>query len=214
MGEIIMSEQLVFSLDRLLRWIIKVFWLHVLIIGFSILGLFIAGLFPAIVAALSVSKKWLDQEEFSIAKEFRKVYFQEFFKANLLGWVFALIGFVLYINYTVMVQMGDQLSVIVVFAYYFVIFVYMAVLAWAFPLYVHTKERLGTLIKNAFIMGVTFLPRTIGIFVGVFIILYISLNIPTMLLFFTGSLLALYIMFITHRVFEKIAIQNRVSVED
>jgi len=93
-----MSEQLVFSLDRLLRWIIKVFWLHVLIIGFSILGLFIAGLFPAIVAALSVSKKWLDQEEFSIAKEFRKVYFQEFFKANLLGWVFALIGFVLYIN--------------------------------------------------------------------------------------------------------------------
>lgn len=214
MGEIIMSEQLVFSLDRLLRWIIKVFWLHVLIIGFSILGLFIAGLFPAIVAALSVSKKWLDQEEFSIAKEFRKVYFQEFFKANLLGWVFALIGFVLYINYTVMVQMGDQLSVIVVFAYYFVIFVYMTVLAWAFPLYVHTKERLGTLIKNAFIMGVTFLPRTIGIFVGVFIILYISLNIPTMLLFFTGSLLALYIMFITHRVFEKIAIQNRVSVED
>lgn len=214
MGEIIMSEQLVFSLDRLLRWIIKVFWLHVLIIGFSILGLFIAGLFPAIVAALSVSKKWLDQEEFSIAKEFRKVYFQEFFKANLLGWVFALIGFVLYINYTVMVQMGDQLSVIVVFAYYFVIFVYMTVLAWAFPLYVHTKERLGTLIKNAFIMGVTFLPRTIGIFVGVFIILYISLSIPTMLLFFTGSLLALYIMFITHRVFEKIAIQNRVSVED
>lgn len=209
-----MSEQLVFSLDRLLRWIIKVFWLHVLIIGFSILGLFIAGLFPAIVAALSVSKKWLDQEEFSIAKEFRKVYFQEFFKANLLGWVFALIGFVLYINYTVMVQMGDQLSVIVVFAYYFVIFVYMTVLAWAFPLYVHTKERLGTLIKNAFIMGVTFLPRTIGIFVGVFIILYISLSIPTMLLFFTGSLLALYIMFITHRVFEKIAIQNRVSVED
>src|SRR5690625_3749993 len=150
-----MSEQLVFSLDRLLRWIIKVFWLHVLIIGFSILGLFIAGLFPAIVAALSVSKKWLDQEEFSIAKEFRKVYFQEFFKANLLGWVFALIGFVLYINYTVMVQMGDQLSVIVVFAYYFVIFVYMTVLAWVFPLYVHTKERLGTLIKNAFIMGVT-----------------------------------------------------------
>lgn len=214
MGEIIMSEQLVFSLDRLLRWIIKVFWLHVLIIGFSILGLFIAGLFPAIVAALSVSKKWLDQEEFSIAKEFRKVYFQEFFKTNLLGWVFALIGFVLYINYTVMVQMGDQLSVIVVFAYYFVIFVYMTVLAWAFPLYVHTKERLGTLIKNAFIMGVTFLPRTIGIFVGVFIILYISLSIPTMLLFFTGSLLALYIMFITHRVFEKIAIQNRVSVED
>lgn len=209
-----MSEQLVFSLDRLLRWIIKVFWLHVLIIGFSILGLFIAGLFPAIVAALSVSKKWLDQEEFSIAKEFRKVYFQEFFKTNLLGWVFALIGFVLYINYTVMVQMGDQLSVIVVFAYYFVIFVYMTVLAWAFPLYVHTKERLGTLIKNAFIMGVTFLPRTIGIFVGVFIILYISLSIPTMLLFFTGSLLALYIMFITHRVFEKIAIQNRVSVED
>lgn len=209
-----MSEQFVFSLDRLLRWIIKFFWLHVLIIGFSILGLFIAGLFPAIVAALSVSKKWLDQEEFSIAKEFRKVYFQEFFKANLLGWVFALIGFVLYINYTVMVQMGDQLSVIVVFAYYFVIFVYMTVLAWAFPLYVHTKERLGTLIKNAFIMGVTFLPRTIGIFVGVFIILYISLNIPTMLLFFTGSLLALYIMFITHRVFEKIAIQNRVSVED
>lgn len=209
-----MSEQLVFSLDRLLRWIIKVFWLHVLIIGFSILGLFIAGLFPAIVAALSVSKKWLDQEEFSIAKEFRKVYFQEFFKANLLGWVFALIGFVLYINYTVMVQMGDQLSVIVVFAYYFVIFVYMTVLAWVFPLYVHTKERLGTLIKNAFIMGVTFLPRTIGIFVGVFIILYISLSIPTMLLFFTGSLLALYIMFITHRVFEKIAIQNRVSVED
>lgn len=209
-----MSEQFVFSLDRLLRWIIKFFWLHVLIIGFSILGLFIAGLFPAIVAALSVSKKWLDQEEFSIAKEFRKVYFQKFFKANLLGWVFALIGFVLYINYTVMVQMGDQLSVIVVFAYYFVIFVYMTVLAWAFPLYVHTKERLGTLIKNAFIMGVTFLPRTIGIFVGVFIILYISLSIPTMLLFFTGSLLALYIMFITHRVFEKIAIQNRVSVED
>lgn len=209
-----MSEQLVFSLDRLLRWIIKVFWLHVLIIGFSILGLFIAGLFPAIVAALSVSKKWLDQEEFSIAKEFRKVYFQEFFKANLLGWVFALIGFVLYINYTVMVQMGDQLSVIVVFAYYFVIFVYMTVLAWAFPLYVHTKERLGTLIKNAFIMGVTFLPRTIGIFVGVFIILYISLSIPTMLLFFTGSLLALFFMFVTYHVFEKVAIQNRLSVKD
>ena len=209
-----MQEQLVFSLDRLLRWIIKIFWLHVLIIGFSIFGLFVAGLFPAIVAALSVSKKWLDQEEFSIAKEFKKVYFQEFLKANLLGWFFALIGLVLYINYTVMIQMGDQLSVFVVFAYYFIIFVYMTVLAWAFPLYVHKKERLGTLIKNAFIMGVTFLPRTIGIFVGVFIILYISLSIPTMLLFFTGSLLALFFMFVTYHVFEKVAIQNRLSVKD
>ena len=209
-----MSEQLVFSLDRLLKWIIKIFWLHVLMVGFSLLGLVVAGIAPAIVASLSVTKKWLEQEDISIAKEFKDVYFREFFQSNRLGWLMGLIGFVLYLNYTVMIQMGEQLSVVVVFAYYFLIFVYMTVLAWIFPLYVHTKERLGTLIKHAFIMGVTFLPRTLGIFVGVFIILYISLSIPTMLLFFTGSLLALFIMFITCHAFQKVPFQNMRSAKD
>lgn len=198
------SQQLVQSFDRLLKWILKVSWLNALIIGFSLLGLVVGGVFPAIIASLAVAKGWINKEEFSTWKVFKKIYFQEFFKVNLLGWILTLFALILYVNYLVMLQLGDQLSIFVVFAYYFLIFVYFTVVMWIFPLYVELKTGVWSLIKHAFIMGVSYLPRTLGIFLVVFCILYVSLSVPAMLLFFTGSLIALSVTFTVHHVLQKI----------
>lgn len=205
------SQQLVHSLDRLLKWILKVSWLNLLMIGFTLLGLVVGGIFPAIVASLTVAKGWINKEEFSTWKVFKQVYKKEFFKVNLLGWLLTLIALILYLNYMVMVQMGDQLSVFVVFAYYFVIFVYLTVLAWIFPLYIQLNTSIWSLMKYAFIMGVSYLPRTLGIFLVVFCILYVSLSVPTMLLFFTGSLLALSIIFTVFHVLQKVPVKEELQ---
>ncbi len=200
------GQQLVDSLDQFLKWVLRIAWLNLLWITFSLLGLFVAGIFPATVAALNVSRKWrLKDTEFSVWKVFKSTYRKEFKTANIIGWIFTLIAGVLYLNYQVMIALGDTLPIVVPFAFYFIVFLYMITVLWIFPLITHYETNIKQYIKHAFIIGISKLHFTFGIGMVIFLMLYFSLDLPSMFFFITFSLLSVGTMLVAFPVFKKIA---------
>ncbi len=199
------GQQFVGSLDRILKIILQVAWLNLLWILFTLLGVVVAGFFPATTATISVARKWVqNKEEIAVFKTFKQFYKKEFLKSNIIGWILTAMAAILYVNYQVLIQLGDQVSIIVVFAFYFVIFLYSILVIWIFPLLSHYQSSIKQYFKNALIIGITRMPITILIGITIFFILYMSLRLPTMLLFCTVSLISLSLAFFSMRVFEKI----------
>ncbi|ENH96489.1 hypothetical protein J416_10346 [Gracilibacillus halophilus YIM-C55.5] len=207
------GQNLVNSLDHMLRWIIKIAWLNALWIVFTCIGLIVAGVFPATTAALGMARKWnRGQTEVSVLKEYKQLWKENFWQANAVGWIMTVIGGVLFLNYQVLRQLENQIPIIVVFAFYLVIFFYFITLAWVFPMLSHYQTKIWQYVKNAFIIGISKLPYTIGILFGMFVIIYFSLGFPSLLLFGTVSLMAVYIMFVGKLVFNKI--DNQIGVQN
>ncbi|WP_163538528.1 YesL family protein [Gracilibacillus sp. YIM 98692] len=196
------GQQIVESLDRFLKAILKIAWLNALWFIFSSIGLVVAGAFPATTAALGVARKWVQQEyHISIYDTFRQVYKREFIKSNVVGWVLTLIAGVLFLNYYALRQLGDQIPILVVFAYYFVIFLYGIIVLWVFPLMSHYQNTIRQYFKNALIIGITKIHFTLGIGFSVFFISYVSLELPSMLLFCTISFIAMATMYFATKAF-------------
>lgn len=202
------GQQIVSSLDRFLRIILKMAWLNFLWLLFSLIGLVVVGVFPATTAAIGVARKWIQKEEVSAFQIFKEIYKREFVKANIIGSILTGIGTLLFLNYHALLQLGDQIPVFVVFAYYFVVFLYGIVVIWIFPILSHYQTTVLQYFKHAFIIGIVKMPTTIMIGLSIFAILFISLELPSMLLFCTVSLIACLVAFLALRVFEAIDQQN------
>ncbi|WP_058308898.1 YesL family protein [Gracilibacillus massiliensis] len=199
------GQQIVGSLDRFLRIILQVAWLNFLWIGFTLVGLVVGGIFPATTAAIAVARKWVQKkEEVPIFKTFKQAYKREFIKSNIIGIILAVVGIMLVVNYQILLQLGDQISIIAVFLYYFVIFLYGILVLWIFPLLTHYNSSVFQYFKNAIIIGITKLPITILQGLIIFFILYFSLKLPSMLIFCTISLITITVAFFSVKVFEKI----------
>lgn len=199
------GQQIVSSLDKFLKGILNIAWLNLLWIFSSLLGLFIAGVFPATVASLAVARKWVRKEEMtSVLQYFRKVYKEEFVRSNIIGWILMAIGLILFVNYRTMIELGNQIPIFVVFAYYLVLFFYSLVLVWIFPLITHYHTTIKQYFKNAFIIGMSKLPFSLAIFAVIFLICYVSLELPSMFVFITFGLTAITMMFFVMQVFNKI----------
>ncbi len=199
------GQQIVGSLDRFLRIILQVAWLNFLWIGFTIVGLVVGGIFPATTAAIVVARKWVQKKEVvSVFRTFKQAYKKEFVKSNIIGIILTVVGIILIVNYQILLQLGDQISIIAVFSYYFVIFLYGILVLWIFPLLSHYDSTIFQYFKNALIIGITKLPITILQGLIVFCILYFSLEVPSMLIFCTISLIMISVAYFSVKVFEKI----------
>ncbi|SHM69758.1 YesL family protein [Gracilibacillus kekensis] len=199
------GQQIVGSLDRFLRIILQVAWLNFLWIGFSLVGLVVGGIFPATTAAIAVARKWVQKKEVvSVFKSFKQAYKKEFVKSNIIGIIITVVGIILIVNYQILLQLGDQISIIAVFSYYFVIFLYGILVLWIFPLLSHYDSTIFQYFKNALIIGITKLPITIMQGLIIFFILYISLEFPSMLIFCTISLITISVAYFSVKVFKKI----------
>ncbi|WP_244986989.1 YesL family protein [Oceanobacillus caeni] len=190
------------TLDRIATWITRMALLNLLWVLYSLLGLLIAGVFPATIATLGVVRKWMmGEQDIKIWKTFRKIYKQEFTSGNGLGWVLTGIGGVLYLNYKAIQAFGGQLSFIVPFAFYLLLFLYTIIIIWSFPLKAHYHAGVFQHIKNALVIGITKIRISIATIITLFAVVYLSLEIPTLILFFIFSLSALIWFWFSFRIF-------------
>ncbi|WP_062048944.1 YesL family protein [Bacillus sp. JCM 19034] len=174
-------------------------------IGFSAIGLFVVGFFPATIAMFAVVRKWVRGEQHNaVFRTFWSIYKQVFLKANLFGWVIALIGGVLYLNYRVIVAAGTDIPIIVVLSYIIMVLLYFLFIVTLLPVSVHftggTKEIVIKCIQ--FMIGRAHL--CVVLLLLVWTSIYLSLSFPTVLIFFTGSVLSYMMMWFFHRSLEKL----------
>lgn len=198
------GKEIVSKLDFILQWIFRLVVLNVMWIFFSVLGLFVAGIFPSTAAMLSVARKWiLGEHDIKIFQTFKKTYRQEFATANILGWILTMTGVILYFNFQLMKNSVSVFSIVTPFAFYLMVFFYMILLIWAFPMLVHYKATWRQHLKNAIIIGLSKLHYTLMCGLAIFLVMYLSLSYPGVIPFFTISALGIGVMWVTLRVFTK-----------
>lgn len=199
------GKQLVTKLDTILQWISRLVLLNVCWILFSVLGLFVAGIFPATAALLGVTRKWImGDHELKVWNTFKQIYRQEFAAANQMGWMLSIVGTILFINYQLISQATGELAFVFPFAFYFIVFFYILLLIWAFPLLVHYKVTWRQQMRNAMIIGLSKIHYTAMCGLVMFSIIYFSLSYPGLIPFFTFSVLGFSSMWFSMRIFNQV----------
>ncbi|MCK0471818.1 YesL family protein [Halalkalibacter sp. APA_J-10(15)] len=193
------------KLMSIFNWIFKMAYLNGLWILFSLVGLVIFGFFPSTIAMLTICKKWLNgEEELPIFKTFMNVLKAEKLRGNLLGWILVSIGAVLYANFLVIQANVESVSIIFIFSFYLIAFLYIVTLTHVFPLYIHYKVPLLIIIKNAFIMSLSNIHFSGGMIISQSAIYYVMFSYPASALFFLGSVQAMIQMWLAVRSFHRI----------
>ncbi|WP_408011396.1 YesL family protein [Pseudalkalibacillus sp. A8] len=199
------GKQIVTTLDLILRWIMRLAAINVLWFFYSLLGFFVGGVFPATVAALGVSRKLLNgEQDIKIWRTFKQIYRQEFASANILGWLLSVVGALLYLNYQVIVNSAGEIIFVIPFIFYLVLFFYIIIVLWSFPLLAHYHATWFQQIKNALIIGLTKIHYTFASGLVVFAVMYFSLVYPGVIPFFSISVAALGCMWFSMRIFWKL----------
>ncbi|WP_443126994.1 YesL family protein [Gracilibacillus sp. D59] len=183
----------------------KVCFLNVLWIIFTIIGLGFIGFFPATVAMFTIVRRWIKGDvEVPIFKTCWDCFKKNLFKANILGYISAAGGVVLYLDYLLVKHISGPIQIVLMFLLITISFYYVMVVFYVFPVYVHYDIRLMECFKYAFVIGSSYPLRTIYMAFATFVIYFVTVSLPVVFLFFSGSILSLLLMRFTYVAFEKV----------
>jgi len=190
---------------RICEWIMKLAYLNILWIFFTLLGVIIFGFFPAIAAMFSVTRRWATGEyDIPVFAIFWKTYKTEFFRSNFLGAFLVVIGLVLFVDFkyfTVQTGFVFQVLSLLVFT---VGFLYMSTILYIFPVFAHYDLGLFHCFKNSVLIAMTHPVRTVTMILVSAGLMFILLYFTQFLLFFGGSVLSFLLMTSAYQAFSRI----------
>lgn len=191
---------------RLADFIMKLAYLNLLAIFYTVIGLFIFGFFPALTALFYIVRKWLTgYSDIPITKNFWFAYKKEFVRSNVIGAILFLSGLLLFINLSIAEVVNEP---IIRFSYYILLLVtilFACMCLYVFPVYVHFNGSMVQMFKNAFLFLFVQPIHTVCMVAGGVIILYFMLRfVPGLIPFFSMSIFAFIVMFFSLRKFERI----------
>ncbi|WP_100010054.1 YesL family protein [Lentibacillus sediminis] len=169
-------------------WLMRLAYVNILWIVFTMVGLVIFGFFPATTAMFAIIRKWvMGEQEFPVFKTFWKYYKSEFKKVNLLGLVLVVIGSILYIDLQIFPS-GDNLLFLVVRVGLIILSIFFLVmLMYFFPVYVHFDFPFSQYLKYPIMMSIIAPLQTVLLLVSTYLIYLIMVSIPGLILFFGVS---------------------------
>ncbi|MFD1779791.1 YesL family protein [Fredinandcohnia salidurans] len=197
------------------RWcgaISRLIYLNMLWLLFTIMGLVVVGFVPATVALFAVTRKWImGDEDIPVFSTFWSVYKKEFLKSNLLGLTLIIAGYILYVD-LVFLPTTSLFFIVVRYALIAICSVYIVILLYIFPIYVHFNGNIKSYLKNAVMYGLSYPLVTFAMVLGI-ILLYIGFTyVPSLIPFLSVSILAYFIMWLALKVFARI--EEKVNGKD
>ncbi len=200
-----MSEKLYATAE----WITRLAIVNLLWLLFTIVGLGIFGFFPATIAMFSVTRKWVSGDvDIPIFKTFWNTYKREFIQANILALIFYLLGIILYVDLMYTRTLTGWTSILFVGALFSLCIFYVIILVYIFPLFAHYKLTSFQYIKRAFLFGIINPFRTLMMIVGSFGISYMVSSIPGLSFFFLGSIISIFLTWMTMSTIKKLEKQE------
>lgn len=185
-------------------WIMRLIYLNLLWLLFTVVGLIALGIFPATAAMFAVTRKWIQGEtDVPIFTTFLESFKSSFIQINLVGYCLLLLGLFLYVDLRFFQSSQQILLSLLTFFILFAFLVYFTVLLYIFPVFVHFKFKTLEYIKYSFIIAVGRPLQTITMIVGSFLVYLVLSIIPVLLLFLSGSLLSIVLMWIAIKSFPK-----------
>lgn len=186
-------------------WAMRLAYLNILWVTFTIVGLGFLGLMPATAGMFAVVRKWvLGEDDIKIFSIFWKAYRKEFVQSNVLGYILVIIGYLLYIEFQILRTQESMVYFIASFGVIALFILLFIILLYAFPIFSHFNISAIQNIKWAFIIAIVHPILTIALAVGIGVIYYLTFQtIPALLFFFGGSVTAFILMWGASKTFSK-----------
>jgi uncharacterized membrane protein YesL len=199
-----MANGLTGAIYRICDWVARLAFLNLLWIAFTLLGFVLLGFFPATIAMYSVCRKWvIGEQDVPVFKTFLHFYRREFRKGNVIGGCLLAIAYILWVDYRILQTSANSNFQSLAYLFFLLFVFYGIFLLFLFPMYVHYELRIRQLIKNTFLLAIASPLTAIVMVTAVLFVYYLSLSISGVVVFFSGSTLALFIMWLEYRVFQK-----------
>ncbi|MCH6268984.1 MULTISPECIES: YesL family protein [Neobacillus] len=193
------------KLNDFLEWAMRLAYVNLLWIGGSLLGLLAAGFFPATIAMFAVVRKWLQKdEEIKTASYFWKIYKSEMLKGNAFGYCWVILGLILYFDLSFFRSFSNLVSLIFTYVTFLIGAVYICSLLFAFPVYVHYDERVFQTVKNSVLLTLSRPLFAIVLAIAFYLPYYLVFRVPGMLPFYSGSLIAYCLLFVSLKIFDNL----------
>lgn len=178
------------------EWIMKLAYVNLLWFLFSIAGLIIFGFFPATVALFTIIRKWILKEtDLPIWRTFKTVFLKEFKNSNKLGLVFIFSGIFLVFDVFYIRTVEGVFQFILIIPLLIIAAIYLMVLLYIFPIYVHYDFKLKDYVKNAFFLSIFHFHITLLMLISLVSISILMLYQPGLIPFFSVVSIAWIFMF-------------------
>ncbi|WP_238343503.1 YesL family protein [Gracilibacillus saliphilus] len=200
---------------RISVWVTRFAWLNMLWIAFTLLGLIFFGIMPATIAMFAVVRKWVLKEyDIPVFETFFKQYKSNFLRANLFGLVIYIIGYFLsvFLKYTGLMN-HSSLYPVLLGIFVIAAFLYVMLVLYIAPVYVHYQLRFWQYIRYAVSIGAVNLHYSICAITVLAGIYFASLKFPGITLFFSFSVSAYLAMFIIHIGFSQLLKKQQEQLE-
>jgi uncharacterized membrane protein YesL len=208
-------NNLIDKIHNISNWILRLLYLNLLWIFFSLLGFVLLGFFPATLSMFILARKWiLGETDIPIFKSFWFFYKKEFFKSNFLGVFFFIIGLVLFSDLLFLQRVENNLLHLFYIPVIMLIIIYTVTLLYTFTIYAHYDLKGFQIIKNAFLISFISPLQTIIMFTCFIVLGYFLIALPGLIIFFSGSLLSFIIMLTAKYAFDNFEKKRKYSIKE
>jgi len=193
------------KINDIFNWIARLAYLNLLWMFFIVLGGIVFGFIPSTVAMFSIIRKWLDHEDVPVIHHYFKIYKKEFIKSNFLGMILGLVGIFIYVDSQLILSFNGFIKIILLGSFMTVTILYLLVLFYIFPLFVHYKNGVLQYIKIALLIGISYPIKSLLMGISILSMLFICFVFPAISFLFLGSGLGLIIMYFSNHLFMEIS---------
>ena len=193
--------------------ILRLAYINILWLLFSIIGLGIFGLFPATTAMFAVTRKFIiGEKNFKTLPAFWKYFKQDFIKANGFGLIILITIYLLYFDFKFVEQSNGFQFLVPILLLIFISFI--VTLIFLFPVYSHFKLRFFQYIKQSFFIAITSPIELFAIGVSAVVIYFAMTLFPGAIPLFSGSVFAYISTILSFRAFERIEKKKKNTITE
>lgn len=190
-------NNLTVGIYRFSEWIMRLAYINILWIFFTILGLGLFGLFPATSAMFSVIRRLLvGDTDLPIFKSFYNYMKRDFKQANILGYILVVLGLLLYFDIRFFQTSTHILFNLLTTFSFILLFIYFIMTLYIFPIFVHYNFKTLEYIKYTLIIAIGRPVLTIMMIVGVVLVYTLFDSIPGLFPFFGASCISCVLLWI------------------
>ncbi|WP_138417895.1 YesL family protein [Aquibacillus sediminis] len=184
-------------------WIARLFYLNVLWVLFTILGLVLLGFFPASAATFSLIRLWIQGRSTPIFQKFWSEYKQSFLRANGLGWPLVPIYLFAVVLLRWSLVNDSSFSLIVMLLVTISIMIASFYTIYLFPVFTHYNVGVKDILKYTFFITAAYPHYAFGMLLT-WVLISVVFLYTGFLVFFFASLSALILMYGAHITFNSI----------
>ncbi|WP_456278943.1 YesL family protein [Bacillus sp. AK128] len=190
---------------RVCEWIMRLAYVNLLWISFSVLGLVALGTFPSTIAMFTVVRQWIKGEiDIKIFPAFWNSYKNDWVKANIIGAILVSVGLVIYIESKIIFSSTEPLVQFSKYPFLLLVGVFLFLVLYILPTYVHYQITIVQLFKNSLLLFLVNPFYNIVMALGLVLLYSIFRIIPPLAFFFAGSASAYVIMWACYQAFNHV----------